>query len=179
MENFQCGIGQLSDHIIEKVEKNHKDQNMRSEDEEIVQSSEDEDSDFDAEEEDDSSSGLENKMTKKLKSKQAAQDSIYESEETSSANESSQKDSSKKKGRNPTCKSKLPKKSTDILKNWFLQHIQNPYPCHEAKETLSRMTGLSRKQIQNWFTNTRKRFLEPLKKRMEKEGLPLPQNQII
>jgi hypothetical protein len=32
---------------------------------------------------------------------------------------------------------------------------------------LSKGTGLTRKQIQNWFTNSRKRFLEPLKKKIE------------
>jgi len=61
-----------------------------------------------------------------------------------------------KKQKAATFKSKLPKKATDILKNWFLNNIQNPYPSHEAKEMLSKMTGLTRKQIQNWFTNSRK-----------------------
>lgn len=61
-----------------------------------------------------------------------------------------------KKAKAATFKSKLPKKATDILKNWFLNNIQNPYPSHEAKEMLSKMTGLTRKQIQNWFTNSRK-----------------------
>jgi hypothetical protein len=72
-----------------------------------------------------------------------------------------------KKSKTATFKSKLPKKATDVLKNWFLSNIQNPYPSHEAKELLSKMTGLTRKQIQNWFTNSRKRFLEPLKKKIE------------
>ncbi len=63
---------------------------------------------------------------------------------------------SRKQSKSPTFKSKLPKKATDVLKTWFLNHIQNPYPSHEAKETLSKLTGLSKKQIQNWFTNSRK-----------------------
>jgi hypothetical protein len=50
----------------------------------------------------------------------------------------------------------LPKKATDILKTWFLENINNPYPSHEAKDSLGKLTGLSRKQIQNWFTNSRK-----------------------
>jgi len=66
-------------------------------------------------------------------------------------------------------KSKLPKKATDVLKTWFLNHINNPYPNHEDKDKLSQMTDLSRKQIQNWFTNSRKRFLEPLKKVTEQK----------
>jgi hypothetical protein len=68
-----------------------------------------------------------------------------------------------------TSKSKLPKSATDILKQWFLNNVSNPYPSQEAKETLSNMTGLTKKQIQNWFTNSRKRFLEPLKKGLEEK----------
>jgi hypothetical protein len=73
----------------------------------------------------------------------------------------------KTKPRYATAKSKLPKKATDILKNWFLANIQNPYPNCEAKDALSKVTNLSKKQIQNWFTNSRKRFLEPLRKKLQ------------
>ena len=59
-------------------------------------------------------------------------------------------------------KSKLPKKATDILRQWFLNNLKHPYPTHEDKEILSKATGLTRKQIQNWFTNTRKVFLSPI-----------------
>eukprot|EP01017_Pseudomicrothorax_dubius_P026595 TRINITY_DN2983_c0_g1_i3.p1 TRINITY_DN2983_c0_g1~~TRINITY_DN2983_c0_g1_i3.p1 ORF type:complete len:300 (+),score=47.33 TRINITY_DN2983_c0_g1_i3:313-1212(+) len=61
---------------------------------------------------------------------------------------------------------KLPKKATQILKDWFLNNIHNPYPSPEVKDALTKKTGLSRKQLQNWFTNVRKRYLEPLKKRL-------------
>jgi hypothetical protein len=74
-------------------------------------------------------------------------------------------------------KSKLPKKATDVLKAWFLNHIPNPYPSHEDKDKLSQITGLSRKQIQNWFTNSRKRFLEPLKKVSDQKNSPTESNQ--
>eukprot|EP01017_Pseudomicrothorax_dubius_P038983 TRINITY_DN5925_c0_g1_i1.p1 TRINITY_DN5925_c0_g1~~TRINITY_DN5925_c0_g1_i1.p1 ORF type:complete len:654 (+),score=123.91 TRINITY_DN5925_c0_g1_i1:47-1963(+) len=63
-------------------------------------------------------------------------------------------------------KNKLPKKATEILKNWFLQNIHNPYPNSDVKEYLSKATGLNKKQIQNWFTNSRKRYLEPLKRKL-------------
>ena len=53
-------------------------------------------------------------------------------------------------------KSKLPKKATDILKTWFLNNIDHPYPTVETKEMLCKATGLNKKQIQNWFTNSRK-----------------------
>eukprot|EP01017_Pseudomicrothorax_dubius_P026593 TRINITY_DN2983_c0_g1_i1.p1 TRINITY_DN2983_c0_g1~~TRINITY_DN2983_c0_g1_i1.p1 ORF type:complete len:209 (+),score=35.69 TRINITY_DN2983_c0_g1_i1:155-781(+) len=51
---------------------------------------------------------------------------------------------------------KLPKKATQILKDWFLNNIHNPYPSPEVKDALTKKTGLSRKQLQNWFTNVRK-----------------------
>jgi hypothetical protein len=75
---------------------------------------------------------------------------------------SDQSDSNPRNGNKKTkhhhmsAKSKLPKRATDILKNWFLANIQNPYPNYDAKEALSKVTGLSKKQIQNWFTNSRK-----------------------
>ena len=53
-------------------------------------------------------------------------------------------------------KSKLPRKATEILKKWFLNNINHPYPNMEVKNTLSQLTGLTKKQIQNWYTNCRK-----------------------
>lgn len=55
-------------------------------------------------------------------------------------------------------KNKLPKRATDILQAWFLKNIDHPYPSSEAKEVLRNATGLNMKQIQNWFTNSRKVF---------------------
>lgn len=89
----------------------------------------------------------------------------------------SQKDAGKGRRRSKPLpfKSKLPKKATDVLRQWFLSNLKHPYPTHEDKEVLSKATGLTRKQIQNWFTNTRKRFLEPVKKKIgdqQNEGSP-------
>ena len=56
-------------------------------------------------------------------------------------------------------KSKFSKKTTDILKAWLIEHIDHPYPSDEAKDELARLTNLNRRQIQNWFTNTRKVIL--------------------
>lgn len=53
-------------------------------------------------------------------------------------------------------KTRLPKRATNILKAWFLNNIENPYPTTEMKEKLCQETGLNKKQIQNWFTNSRK-----------------------
>ena len=48
------------------------------------------------------------------------------------------------------------KKATDILKAWLVENIDHPYPSDAVKDELSRATNLNRRQIQNWFTNTRK-----------------------
>ncbi|CAD8141622.1 unnamed protein product [Paramecium pentaurelia] len=64
-------------------------------------------------------------------------------------------------------KNKFQKRSIDILKKWFLDHLDNPYPDNTEKQRLSKITGMHVRQIQNWFTNSRKRYLEPLKKKFE------------
>lgn len=53
----------------------------------------------------------------------------------------------------------FPKEATDVLKKWILEHIQNPYPTKEEKEDLSRATGLTTTQLNDWFTNYRRRHL--------------------
>eukprot|EP01006_Ploeotia_vitrea_P021888 TRINITY_DN54297_c1_g1_i2.p1 TRINITY_DN54297_c1_g1~~TRINITY_DN54297_c1_g1_i2.p1 ORF type:complete len:700 (-),score=93.85 TRINITY_DN54297_c1_g1_i2:69-2168(-) len=51
----------------------------------------------------------------------------------------------------------LSDKSVSILKEWFLKHVSQPYPTATEKDLLCRQTGLTRTQVCNWFTNTRKR----------------------
>ncbi|OTB06886.1 hypothetical protein M426DRAFT_9313 [Hypoxylon sp. CI-4A] len=53
----------------------------------------------------------------------------------------------------------LPKETTDILRAWFLAHLNHPYPTEEEKQTLMRKTGLQLNQISNWFINARRRQL--------------------
>ncbi len=48
------------------------------------------------------------------------------------------------------------KRQVSQLKEWLHVHMDNPYPSHHDKDLLCRETGLSRRQIQNWFTNARK-----------------------
>jgi hypothetical protein len=50
----------------------------------------------------------------------------------------------------------FPKRSIMSLRSWLYAHIDNPYPTHKEKEILGKECGLSKKQIQNWFTNARK-----------------------
>jgi hypothetical protein len=117
----------------------------------------------------------ENNTTNENNQNNASSDLFENGTDTASNNNSNEK---RKKSKALPFKSKLPKRATDILKKWFLTNVNNPYPSHEVKETLSKATGLTRKQIQNWFTNSRKRFLEPLKKKIEekKSGDTTPHN---
>ncbi|KAG2387298.1 hypothetical protein C9374_001630 [Naegleria lovaniensis] len=64
----------------------------------------------------------------------------------------------------------LPTDATEVLKDWFLEHIQHPYPSGQEKQALSQQTGLSYVQVSNWFTNTRKRSWQVMKKEYEKRN---------
>ena len=56
------------------------------------------------------------------------------------------------------------KRATDILKDWMLSddHIEFPYPNEEERQTLADQTGMSVRQVLNWFVNARKRIWQPL-----------------
>ncbi|SCW00505.1 LAFE_0C05666g1_1 [Lachancea fermentati] len=51
----------------------------------------------------------------------------------------------------------LPKETVDILNNWLLSHLNNPYPTPQEKRELLIKTGLSKVQLSNWFINVRRR----------------------
>lgn len=53
----------------------------------------------------------------------------------------------------------LPDRAIRHLKSWFWAHRAHPYPSEEQKLTLIAYTGLSRGQLNNWFTNARRRLL--------------------
>lgn len=53
----------------------------------------------------------------------------------------------------------LPEKAIRQLKNWFYSHKSHPYPSEDEKNVLIECTGLSRAQINNWFTNARRRLI--------------------
>jgi hypothetical protein len=56
----------------------------------------------------------------------------------------------------------LPSESKSILYNWFLTHVQYPYPTKQQKVELATQTYLSEKQVETWFTNMRLRHWKPL-----------------
>src|SRR5205085_1364334 len=44
-----------------------------------------------------------------------------------------------------------------ILNSWFINNIKYPYPTEEEKDIICTLTTLSRTQVNNWFTNARRR----------------------
>jgi len=62
----------------------------------------------------------------------------------------------KKKKKKPKNRA-LPTSATKIMKKWFNDHIENPYPTVKEKEELVALTGLNLQQVNNWFINKRGR----------------------
>eukprot|EP01092_Planopodium_desertum_P001460 TRINITY_DN1213_c0_g1_i3.p1 TRINITY_DN1213_c0_g1~~TRINITY_DN1213_c0_g1_i3.p1 ORF type:complete len:168 (-),score=16.22 TRINITY_DN1213_c0_g1_i3:137-640(-) len=52
---------------------------------------------------------------------------------------------------------RLPSKSRKILEGWFNEHLKHPYPSEDEKTRLVALTDLSIVQIDNWFSNARRR----------------------
>ena len=53
----------------------------------------------------------------------------------------------------------LPERAIRYLKLWFFSNKSHPYPTEDEKNVMMDFTGLSRGQINNWFTNARRRLL--------------------
>ncbi|EDR28520.1 homeobox protein knotted-1, putative [Entamoeba dispar SAW760] len=51
----------------------------------------------------------------------------------------------------------LDKRSKSILKHWFMNHLQYPYPSELEKLSLSHQCNISIKQLNTWFANYRSR----------------------
>lgn len=81
--------------------------------------------------------------------------------EASDKNKETQQQPSKKSRR------ELPPHTVAILKGWMLsrEHVKHPYPTDEDKQMLLKKTGISMKQLTNWFTNARKRIWKPMMRR--------------
>eukprot|EP00968_Pinguiococcus_pyrenoidosus_P002923 scaffold171_cov263-Pinguiococcus_pyrenoidosus.AAC.9 len=67
-------------------------------------------------------------------------------------------------------KSALPQASVEYLKAWMTNpgHVHHPYPSEAEKIEMVRVTGLDLKQINNWFTNNRRRYWKPWAKNQKK-----------
>ncbi|CEO60274.1 hypothetical protein PMG11_04909 [Penicillium brasilianum] len=49
------------------------------------------------------------------------------------------------------------RKGARVLREWFYQHQEFPYPDDDEKARLSRETGFSQKRLSTWFANARRR----------------------
>ena len=58
---------------------------------------------------------------------------------------------------------KLPKPTTDFLKDWLHRHSDHPYPSEDEKKQLCAATGLSMSQVSNWMINVS--LTSPISKR--------------
>ncbi|VAH95722.1 unnamed protein product [Triticum turgidum subsp. durum] len=56
----------------------------------------------------------------------------------------------------------LPEGSVAVLRAWLFNHFIDPYPSDNEKLRLAVSTGLSRRQISNWFINARVRLWKPM-----------------
>ncbi|KAF8503232.1 hypothetical protein BU17DRAFT_58547, partial [Hysterangium stoloniferum] len=52
---------------------------------------------------------------------------------------------------------KLPKHTTDLLKEWLHAHSDHPYPSEDEKRDLCARTKLSMSQVSNWMINVSSR----------------------
>mmetsp|Transcript_16900 Transcript_16900/g.22114 ORF Transcript_16900/g.22114 Transcript_16900/m.22114 type:complete len:306 (-) Transcript_16900:167-1084(-) len=57
------------------------------------------------------------------------------------------------------------KNASELLKAWLLARSANPYPTPTEKDELMVQTGLSRSQLDHWFTNARQRYVKPKSRR--------------
>ncbi|XP_077297615.1 uncharacterized protein LOC143919269 isoform X1 [Arctopsyche grandis] len=60
---------------------------------------------------------------------------------------------------------RLPTKSIVVLKRWLVENRYRAYPSISEKKTMSQESGLTRKQISNWFINARRRILPEIMRR--------------
>ncbi|PON74588.1 Knotted like homeodomain transcription factor [Parasponia andersonii] len=63
----------------------------------------------------------------------------------------------------------LPESSVSILRAWLFEHFLHPYPKESEKVILAKQTGLTTKQVANWFINARVRLWKPMVEEMYKE----------
>lgn len=70
-----------------------------------------------------------------------------------------------------------------VLRNWFHRHHEYPYPTDEEKDALAHESGLSKRQVSNWFSNARRRHKQQYHARRDsssntntRSGSPAPTN---
>ncbi|KAK8936304.1 Homeobox protein ATH1 [Platanthera zijinensis] len=56
----------------------------------------------------------------------------------------------------------LPEKSVSVLRAWMFQNFLHPYPKDNEKQLLAISSGLTKRQVSNWFINARVRLWKPM-----------------
>lgn len=75
--------------------------------------------------------------------------------------------------------------STRPLRLWFSGHSEDPYPTECDKTQLAYVSGLSRTQIDNWFSNARRRKKQSERAtsaaslEIHRQGSPMPQRSTV
>lgn len=69
-------------------------------------------------------------------------------------------------------RSNLPKHSTEIMKKWFDENIESPYPSEEQKRQFAAAANINLTQVSNWFINHRRRCPELRNRREKVTDLP-------
>jgi hypothetical protein len=54
-------------------------------------------------------------------------------------------------------KTKFPKRSRQILQDWFQNHSDDPFPSYAEKNRLAEESGVTLKQVKCWFINVRRK----------------------
>jgi len=77
-------------------------------------------------------------------------------------------------GKRKRARGKLPDWATTALTQWLLDHKDRPYPSEEEKAKLVSLTGLTIVQVNNWFSNARRRQLKRGKAAQAAAVVPVP-----
>ncbi|KAE8377858.1 hypothetical protein BDV26DRAFT_262836 [Aspergillus bertholletiae] len=74
------------------------------------------------------------------------------------------------------------RKGARVLRAWFLQNQECPYPSEEQKSLLARETGFSKKRISTWFANARRRQKQKMefsrRPQINRAGSPMPTSRM-
>uniref|UniRef100_A0AC35F8E7 Homeobox domain-containing protein n=1 Tax=Panagrolaimus sp. PS1159 TaxID=55785 RepID=A0AC35F8E7_9BILA len=65
----------------------------------------------------------------------------------------------------PILRAHVTRESSKPLREWMFTHLHDPYPTPNEIEELANITGFSRKQVRDWFTNNRRRYEQSLIKK--------------
>jgi len=92
--------------------------------------------------------------------------------------ESKKKDNKKSK-RAPKVRANFDPAQTAVLRTFFFQNFDDPYPSDQRKSELAMQTNLKYDQVSNWFINARMRMWKPMVKKIKKNKAQQDKNQFI